>query len=487
MSVPATSRHPGRKGLSKLAKVFIALGLVLLALIALAMWTLRPKGSDGPIISAAEYTVLEREDVSNSVRVTGTVQPYKVQSISTALPGKVSSVDVAAGDRIEEGELVATIDTQATERELENARIQQEGLVASSASQESAARTQYNNYRKSIDEGTNPEILAAQANLRQAISQRDLAQSDYNAKAAARDMAPAEESSALALEVTAAQAALDLAQAAVKDAETGVQTARDAAATQLATLENALTEATNAANSARTTSEQTLGALQNDLNSARITSPLGGVVMNVGVQPGSQPTAAIATIGDDSKLTITSSVRAADIAKVKEGNEVTFTADTTGSREFTGKVTQVSRIAQTQQTGTESNGALAMMGGSASSGQAPAEFTVQIEVTGDREGLYIGSGVKADIITEQEKGTLGVPTDAVFEEEDGTKSVLVLTNNTGTNATIEKRTVETGLTTDATVSLTGGDIAEGDTVISFPEAYRGMEGQEIAVTQDMGY
>lgn len=205
--------------------------------------------------------------------------------------------------------------------------------------------------------------------------------------------------------------------------------------------------------------------------------------MSVGVQPGSQPTGAILTIGDDSKLT---SVRAADISHVKEGNEVTFTADTTGSREFTGKVTQVSRIAQTQQGSAETANTPALMG-NASSGQTPAEFTVQIEVTGDTEVLYIGSTVKADIITQQEKNTLSVPIDAVFENENGTQSVLVLTNTTDDSATIEQRTVETGLTTDATISLIGGEVAEGDTVISFPDAYRGMEGQTIKVSQDMGY
>lgn len=270
MSVAAAPRPPARKGLPKLVIAMVAVGLLVLALIGLAVWTLAPKDSSEPTISAAEYTVLAREDVTTSVRVTGTVHPHNVQSVSTALQGKVSSVEVAAGDRVEESQLVATIDTQAIERELENTRVQQEGLVSSSQSQLNTARTQYENYRKGIDEGANPEILAAQAAERQAVAQRNTAQADYNAKVAARDAAPAEERDLLNQEVTAAQSALNLAQAAVRDAEIGVQTARDAAATQLATFESALTEATNAANSAQTTSDQTLGGLRSDIDAASI-------------------------------------------------------------------------------------------------------------------------------------------------------------------------------------------------------------------------
>lgn len=78
MGVAAAPRPPARKGLPKLVIAIVAVGLLVLALIGLALWTLAPKDSSEPTISAAEYTVLAREDVTTSVRVTGTVQPHNV-------------------------------------------------------------------------------------------------------------------------------------------------------------------------------------------------------------------------------------------------------------------------------------------------------------------------------------------------------------------------------------------------------------------------
>lgn len=484
MTAPVSARPRPPKGLSRLAKVLIAAGIVLLLALGFGSWALFSAQRSGPAISSAELTVLVKEDLTNSVRVTGTVQPHQVRSISTSLTGKVQSIDVEAGDRVEEGQLIAVIDTQALERDLENARVEQGSSVANSESQVSTATTQLENFRKGLREGTNPEIVAAEASLRQAISQRDLAISDYNAKATAYNNASAEERQAnnMDAETKAAKSTMDLAISAVKDAETGVQTAKDNAAAQLVTLENAVKEATNSASTARTASDKTLGALQSDIDSGRITAPMTGVVMSVGVKAGSQPTGAIVTIGDDSKLTITTTVRAADVSKISEGNQVVFTSDATGSQEFTGLVTHVSRIAQVQaSTGAEGAGPVAMGGGS----QAQAEFTVQIEVTGKQEGLYIGSNVKADIITEKQENTLVVPQDAVYESMDGSQVVLVLTNMDGQRATLEERRVETGMSTDASIAITGGELSEGDVVISFPGAYMGMVGQEIEV-QDAG-
>ena len=334
-------------------------------------------------------------------------------------------------------------------------------------------------YSQGIANGTNPEILAALATQRSANEQASLAATDLNAKYQMRDQAAAagEDLTTLNAEVAAAESALRLANGAKADADTGVTTARNSANTQLAALETELNSARTALTNAETTRDQTLGALQSDLSSATLTSPINGVVMSV-AKPGAPATGPVVTIGDDSKLTITTSVREADVATIKEGNRVTFTAGATGTKEYSGTVTSVASIADSVQQANTEAAAAGMAAGSSPT------FTVTIEVTGDRDGLYLGSSVKASIITAEEESSLAVPLDAVYTNDLGSESVVVAVPNDDGSFTLEERSVETGLANEFDIAITGGDVVSGDMVLTYGEAYRYRVGE--TVTLDAG-
>lgn len=474
MSIAAKrSRDRGKK---KLTKAVLSVGVTLVLLIVLAVWVLAPKSS-GVKISESGFTSVSRVDVVDRVRVEGKIQPHRVESLFSSLTGKVSGIEVAIGDRVSAGQHVVTIDTQTVQRELDSARIQQGGLVANSNSQVATARSQVDQYRKGIENGTNPEISAATNALRQAQEQRNAAQSDLNAKVDARDgvAAAGVADPALDQEVRAAQSALNAAQQSVGDAERAVSAARETAQNQLTAHESALAEAINSANGAQATSDQTLGQLEADLASGRLTAPFAGVVLNIAAQKGAQPTGALLTVGDDSKLVIETSVGEADVAKLSKGNSVTFT--TAGSdKERTGVVTFVSPVAKAESEATDAAAAAATQGN--------PEFKVLIEVTGDREGLLLGSKVRAQIKTDEVKNTLAVPLDAVYTKDNGSKAVLVLKREGDNLAVIEERSVETGIRNNVEIAVTGGDLREGDEVVSQASEYREGIGSDIEITAE---
>ncbi|MDY6050795.1 MAG: HlyD family efflux transporter periplasmic adaptor subunit [Rothia sp. (in: high G+C Gram-positive bacteria)] len=466
--------------MSTLSKVLIGLALGIIALIAIGALLINSIFGSGTsahsTIPSSDYLTLSDEGVSNKVRVDGTVQPGEIRSITTHLTSPVSSVEVEVGDRVELGQTLATIDTSTLQGDLDTQRTQLDGSVTTAQSALNAAQTAYDQYSQGIANGTNPEILAALAAQRTANEQVTLAAADLKTKQQMRDQAAAagEDLTLFNADVAAAESALRLANGAKTDADTGVTTARAAANTQLAALETELNNARTALASAETTRNQTVGALQSDLTSATLTSPINGVVMSV-AKPGAPASGPVVTIGDDSTLTITTSVREADVATIKEGNRVTFTAGATGSKEYAGTVTSVASIADSAQQGNDE--AAGVMAGN---GSAPT-FTATIEVTGNREGLYLGSSVKASIITSEEESSLAVPLDAVYTNDLGKKSIVVAVPNDDGSFTLEERPVETGLANEFDISLTSGEVASGDMVLTPGETYRHRVGEKVTL------
>lgn len=470
-------RPAKRKKMSTLTKVLIWVGAGLLALVLVAVLLLSlltPKGSNATSVPATDYLILSSSDVSNRVRVEGSVKPGTIESVTTHLTAPISTVTVEPGDRVELGQTVATIDTSALQGELDSQRTTLDGQVTAAQSALTAAQTAHDRYRENINNGTNPEVLAALSAQRTANEQLTAANDDLATKREA--LASSDNDPAVAAEVRAAEAAQRIAAGAKSDADTGVTSARAAADTQLATLATELETTRSSLTSAQTARDQALEKLQEDINSATITSPINGVVMSV-AKPGAPATGPVVTIGDDSKLTITTSVREADVANIKEGNKVTFTSGSTGTKEYTGTVTAVASIADSaQQTGTEAGTT------AAGAGSTNPTFTVEIEVTGDREGLYMGSSVKAQIITAEEEATLSVPVDAVYTNDAGSQVVIVATPADSGNYTLEERTVTTGLANDVDIAITGGDVADGDMVLSPGDTYRSQVGQEVSLS-----
>lgn len=484
-SSPSTRQRPKkRKKLSTLTKVLIGLGVSLLILIFIASQAINSaanRASSVGIPSTDYILVTDSEGVSNRVRVDGTVQAGETRAVTTHLTATISSVDVKVGDRVRQGQTVATMDTSALQSELDSQRTQLGTQVSTAQAALTTAQNNYNQLRDGINNNTSPDILTALSTQRTANEQLTAANNDLAAKRSLRDAAAAagEDTTALNAEVTAAESAQRLAAGAKADADTGVTTARNAANTQLTSLEAEVNSARTNLTAAETARDQTLTKLQNDINAATITAPIDGVVTSV-AKPGAAATGPIVTIGNDSSLTINSSVRESDIAKIKEGNKVTFTAGSDSAKEYSGTVTSVSSIADSLQQASSTGSDAASALGAGSSNSNPT-FSVQITVEGDREGLFLGSKVKANIITAEDSSSISLPRDAVYTTDSGAKAVIVAVPAEEGQYTLEERTVETGLTNDVDTAITGGQLQTGDMVITQGEAYKSRIGEQVTL------
>lgn len=235
---------------------------------------------------------------------------------------RIQSIVVAEGDRVEEGQLLATLDNEA------NLRAAIRNAEATLAARQAALVQTRNSVSASLAE-TRASLERARAALESARAEfertRTLFERGYatnatlDQKRSARDQAANE---VIRLEATLAR--FDSAdieeQADVAVARSNVETAR-------ADLERA----------------------RQDLARALVTAPVSGTVLSIDVRPGERPgQAGIMEIGNIDQMQVEIEIYQTDIAKVLPGAPVTITAEALPSP-LTGTVSKIGLEIGTQE------------------------------------------------------------------------------------------------------------------------------------------
>lgn len=490
--------------------------------------------AEGAGLNPGDYTVATNEGVSDSVVVNGTIEPIRSVNISTPVQSEVEKVAVKAGDRVQPQQFLASMNSEQLERQLEVQQKQQANAQADAQAQVDQARAALNAHQESVNNGTNEAIRAAQAQVNQAQAAYDAAvAANGGARIVNRGIAAVEHaaggiSSNLGIrtappEAPAAPAApeapavpapeqvpgqlspeqlaqltgenagggagsgaavgagmsVEEASAALQDAKAGLAAAQSAAAQEGNQLQAQLDSATRQAETAQLGDGD--GTLEYQVRESTIYAPMAGLVTSVDVREGDIPQGKLLTIADDSRLVIRTDVRESDVPNVKEGDRVEFTTTATGKKTFKGRVTRIAPASDSVASGNENP--MQGMQQQGNNKSSEVTFPVEIEVTGDKEGLLLGGSARAEIITAEAKDALNVPLDAVYGE-DNDKKVLVLATDgdDATSGTVEERKVKTGASNDVDIAVTGGELEPGDIVINWPDEYQGRLGETVEIT-----
>lgn len=181
------------------------------------------------------------------------------------------------------------------------------------------------------------------------------------------------------------------------------------------------------------------------LDDTIIVSPMAGSVIGKPLSAGelvaqgvNNPTV-IMTIADMSQMQIEASVDQTDIGKIALGQKVTFTVDAYPGKEFSGRVTTISRKATVSGNVTY--------------------YPVTIDVTNAENLLNPGMVARVSVIVSENKGVLTLPLSAIRSDKNG-KYVVVA----GPNGQTENVSVTTGQTGDDRVEIISG-VNEGDKVV----------------------
>ncbi|ARU46850.1 HlyD family efflux transporter periplasmic adaptor subunit [Corynebacterium silvaticum] len=256
-----------------------------------------------------------------------------------------------------------------------------------------------------------------------------------------------------------------------KEAATNAAAAEFAVQQQLAQHELAINQAWRGANTAQDSSALTLNKLQLDINSSDVRVPFSGVVMAVPAQQG-KPAAGegLVTIGDDSSLIVNANVKEADVAKLRVNDKVSLTSTSSGTKTFEGRIKKIVNVAKLPAANAEN------------ASKAKPLYPVEIELTGNRDGLLIGGTVKARVNIDKNRETIKLPAEAVYQDGN-TKKVLVLADKDGASV-VEARTVTVGSTNDIIAEITGGELKPGDKVLNQASKYKDMIGTSVSMQQN---
>lgn len=440
---------------------WLLLLLVLLMVAAVVVWVLNPFATTAarPVTGTATTGT-----IVSSVSISGTVASSSVKELSFGTAGTVTAVDVAIGDKVKTGQVLASVDPSAYDVQLESA---QANLAAAQAKETTDAAgptaATLASARDSVSQASlqlttaRQSLTDTESKNAQAISQAKATLAAAKATLAADTLALQPGDPQLAKDqqaVTAAQTALSStelnatislhqAQNQVSSAALNVTMARDAYNLKIAPA----TAAQIAADKASVAQAQlTLTNLQ--ASGPNITSPIDGTVTAVNLTVGqtvsgsSNSSSSSSATGqievmDISKLQIAGQASETDIATLKMGQAATVTATGLGSDTVVGTVCSLSNV------GTQISGV--------------ASFAVTVCITGTDPKLLVGMSATAAVVTNRADGAVLVPSLAV-KTVGGQQVVTVLGTDGKTQTTVPVTTgISNGSQTQILTGLNGGE------------------------------
>jgi HlyD family secretion protein len=263
-------------------------GVAALALLAaFVLWRARSTGTDG----AGGYVTapVERGDLAVTVTATGTLSAVDTVEVGSEVSGRVVAVHVDYNDEVRRGQVLATLDPEQAQASAQEAAAQVQAAAASLQRAQATAEE-------------------SRVKLRRA---EELAQSGL--------LSPQD---------------LDTAQATARRAEADIASARAQA----------------------TVAQAGLSAARSRLQKTEVLAPIDGIVLARSIEPGQTVAASLQapvlfTLARDLReMTLKVDVDEADVGKVREGQNATFTVDAYPARVFPSNVISLRNVPKTDQS-----------------------------------------------------------------------------------------------------------------------------------------
>ena len=410
------------------------------------------------IAPAAATDQVTRKTLTSSIAATGTIKSKAVTDVTAAGVGetglKVTGVNVKVGDVVSEGDVLCTFDVSSAKDQLADVKDAEAKAKAQEAASKKSAQRAYDqavSAKSSSLDAAQAEIDAAKEGVDEAKAELEALPQEIEAAKTAVDQA--EEALAKAQEsgdetvVKKAQTnaddaetayeelkdpkyeqtlkeAVTSAEAAYRQACAAYQSASDSADEAIASAKDALDSANLGTDGTDSSTKAQIRSLQEAIDGESLKSPVSGTVTAVNIkEDGIYTGGAVVTIQDTENLYVEASIKEADIPDVKEGMEVLVKTDATGDEELKGKVTSV---APTSGSGTSLSADSAESMISSGNSSSGAGYLIEIDLLQQNERLRIDMTAKLSLIKEQKKNILVVPYDAIFTDENGNKTLHVV-------------------------------------------------------------
>ena len=346
----------------------IIAAIVLVVVLLLA----RGCGGDAAAVAPYETEAIRRGDLESVVSATGTLGAVGTVEVGTQVSGIVERVFVDFNDRVERGQIMAVLDTEALDAQIRDAAAGVERAAAAQRQAEAGV--------------TQARAQVAQAEAQRAEAQAALARSRPLFDAgylSAREFVP------LQTAVATAESAVRSAQGGVASAQAGVSSARAGVSSAQAALSQA----------------------RKNRQNAEIRAPIAGLVIQRSIDAGQTVAASFSTptlfvIAEDlAEMEILAQVDESDVGMIRPGQPATFTVAAYPERTFRGTVEEVRLQPETVQN--------------------VVTYTVVVAATNEDDLLLPGMTATVDFVVDRIEDALLVPAAALrFDPPDEVRAAL---------------------------------------------------------------
>ena len=454
-----------KKKKSKNWIIFALLGLVAV-LIAAAVFSKKgkKKGIAVEVGEVAKRTLIEK------VAATGKIFPEVEIKITSDVSGEIVALNVAEGDSVKQGQLLARIDPDAYQSAVER------GEAAVNTAKAQVANS------KSSSLSAKAQISQTQAQKEQIMAQVDNLSSIH------------ERNKSLFDQGVISQADFDLSKSNLDGVKANLRSAEASLTTAQANYESSQ-QSIKAQEYTVKSQQASLKELKTNLKRTSLFAPTDGVISLLNVEQGERVVGTIQMTGTElmrianmNVMEVQVEVNESDVLKVKLKDEVEIEVDAYQDRVFKGIVTQVANSA------SNTTGATVVL-----TSDQVTNFIVTIrmepssykDLLGGRNFPFRpGMSASVEIFTRVEKDVLSVPIQAVTVREDKDdedseeEQELVFIHDAADTVSIKY--VTTGIQDDDYIEVKSG-LSEGDKIVIGPYAAvsrRLEEGKDVYIKKD---
>lgn len=331
---------------------------------------------------------VDRGDITDAVTATGTLNAVTTVQVGSQVSGRVYKLFCDFNDKVKAEQMLAQIDPAPFEAQLQQAQASVTKARAATLKTSVAVEVARANARVAESEVTNIQASVRKAQVTLLNTERI---AKRTRELAARSLVAPQEVDQAETELGRAKADVASLEAQVRSAMAKASAAVSAIALSQADTESSKGEVAQA--------EASYSLAKTNLQFCKIASPISGIVISRNVDIGQTVAASFQApvlylIADDlARMQITANVDEADIGRVKDGQEVTFTVDAFPDRQFKGKVSQI-RLAPIVS-------------------QNVVTYHVVVDVENKDLSLMPGMTSNASILVARRKGVVRVPNAAL--------------------------------------------------------------------------
>ena len=361
-------------------------------------------------IDPSKLANVEKGDLARVVVATGKIQPLSKAEIKSKASGIVKKLLIDASDRVKKGQLLAQLDKDEIQAQVEQSRAALEAAEASLKGAEA-------DYERAKVDAEGPDVPLLKRAYERAVGM---------------------------------EKAGVVSTSALEDAQKNYEMAlnkQNVSKAQLLVLKAKVAQAQGQLGQ----DKANLAQLEEQLSYTDIESPLDGVVLSRDVEMGDAVSSILVlgssatlvmTLGDTSEVYVKGKVDESDIGKVYLGQPARIKVESFKDKTFNGKVTKISPM------GVEKDNV--------------TTFEVRVSINNPGGELKAEMTANAEIILEEHKNVLQIPEGALIYDKDKKASVEIPDPSAKDGK--KKLAVNIGISNGAKTELLGG-LKEGDQVV----------------------